>query len=252
MNIKWDSEKYTSNFSFVHQYGNDVMELIDFDKAAYAIDLGCGNGALTKRLQEKGLDVCGIDASEEMLSVARSKYPDISFVCADATGFSVDRQADVVFSNAVFHWIEKEKQPKMLACVSRALKIGGQFVFELGGYGNNDLIHEKMKEVFARHGFHYEKPFYFPSIGEYAAMVEQAGFLVKTALLFDRPTKLMGEDGLKDWIKMFLKTPFQVVPEEQREQIIDEAAAELKSVLYKDGVWYSDYVRLRMKAIRTN
>ena len=31
MNISWDADKYTSDFSFVHQYGNSVMELIDAD-----------------------------------------------------------------------------------------------------------------------------------------------------------------------------------------------------------------------------
>ena len=53
MNIKWDADKYTADFSFVHQYGNSVMELIDANKGSSVLDLGCGNGALTKKLQEK-------------------------------------------------------------------------------------------------------------------------------------------------------------------------------------------------------
>ena len=32
MNIKWDANKYTSDFSFVHQYGNDVIDLIAAEK----------------------------------------------------------------------------------------------------------------------------------------------------------------------------------------------------------------------------
>lgn len=32
MNIKWDAGKYTKDFSFVHQYGNDVAELINCEK----------------------------------------------------------------------------------------------------------------------------------------------------------------------------------------------------------------------------
>lgn len=54
MNITWDADKYTADFSFVHQYGNSVTELIDADKGSSVLDLGCGNGALTKTLQEKG------------------------------------------------------------------------------------------------------------------------------------------------------------------------------------------------------
>ena len=55
MNIDWDADKYTSDFSFVHQYGNSVMELINTDKNSTILDLGCGNGALSKVLHDKGL-----------------------------------------------------------------------------------------------------------------------------------------------------------------------------------------------------
>ncbi len=178
MNIKWDADKYTENFSFVHQYGKDVVELIDCKNGSTLIDLGCGNGALTKALQEKGFRVTGVDSSEELLEIAGRKYPDIPFIRADAADFSVDEAVDVVFSNAVFHWIDREKQSAMLGCVYKALKEEGQFVFEFGGHGNNALIHGVLGEVFSEHGYEYKMPFYFPSIGEYAALVEREGFLL--------------------------------------------------------------------------
>ena len=40
MNIKWDADKYTKDFSFVHQYGNGVVELIDCEIGGTLIDLG--------------------------------------------------------------------------------------------------------------------------------------------------------------------------------------------------------------------
>ena len=52
MNIKWDADKFTSDFSFVDQYGNSVIELIDADQNSSVLDLGCGNGALTNALYE--------------------------------------------------------------------------------------------------------------------------------------------------------------------------------------------------------
>ena len=44
----------------MHQYGQGVIDLIDFNGKSTAIDLGCGNGVLTKALKEKGLSVIGI------------------------------------------------------------------------------------------------------------------------------------------------------------------------------------------------
>ena len=137
MNIEWDADKYTAAFSFVHQYGNSVIELIDANKGSSVLDLGCGNGALTKTLQEKGYAVKGLDASKELLDIARKNYPSIEFMQGDATAFTLSEPADVVFSNAVFHWINQEQQQDMLKCVYNALKKNGQFVFEFGGYGNN-------------------------------------------------------------------------------------------------------------------
>lgn len=101
VNIKWDAEKYTDNFSFVHRHGTDVLKLIE-RKNGKVLDLGCGNGALTKVLHDKGYDVIGADASDDMLGVARKNNPDLTFVKADATDFVLPEKVDVVFSNAVF------------------------------------------------------------------------------------------------------------------------------------------------------
>lgn len=251
MNIKWDANKYTSDFSFVHQYGNDVIDLIAAEKNSTVLDLGCGNGALSKTLQDKGFVVKGIDASRELLDIAKKNYPDIEFIKADAADFSLPEPVDVVFSNAVFHWIDKERQADMLKCVHNALKDNGQFVFEFGGYGNNQLIHGALARIFEERNYTYNMPFYFPTISEYSTLLENMGFRVIYAILFDRPTELKGENGLKDWIKMFVKSPFSVIENaEEQETIIDEAVGELRGKLYKDGKWYADYVRIRMKAIK--
>ena len=73
MNIQWDAEKYTSNFSFVHKYGNSVTELIEAPEGSRVLDLGCGNGALTGVLKDQGFQVIGLDDSKDLLSVAK-KY----------------------------------------------------------------------------------------------------------------------------------------------------------------------------------
>lgn len=246
MNIKWDAKGYTNNFSFVHQYGGALLEMID--GVGSVLDLGCGNGALTKQLAERGMNAVGMDASAELLEVARESHSELKFVLGDATDFELAAPVDAVFSNAVFHWIDAAKQEAMLRCVNRALKVGGQFVFEFGGKDNNAMIHGALARAFAKRGLEYRIPFYFPSIGEYAPMLERAGFRVEYASLFDRPTELKGDDGLADWIRMFVKVPFEGV--DQKDEIIREAVESLRGELYRDGKWYADYVRIRMKAVK--
>lgn len=251
MNIAWNAEKYTEDFSFVHQYGNGVLELIGTDNVNTILDLGCGNGAISKTLKDKGFAVKGIDASKELLDIAKNNDSEIQFIQADATDFKLEEPVDVVFSNAVFHWIDRKKQADMLSCVYNALKDNGQFVFEFGGIGNNQRIHHALEKVFLEYGYEYKMPFYFPTIGEYSGLLEKAGFQVRYALLFDRFTELKGDNGLVDWINMFVKTPFSVINGDGvKDAMIEKAVTSLSDDLYKDGIWYADYVRIRMKAIK--
>ena len=252
VNQTWDTEKYAAEFSFVYEYGNDLLKLIDLtdEHGRRGIDLGCGNGVLTKSLADLGFEMTGMDASSHQISAAQHNYPQLNFIQTDATDFKTEEPVDLIFSNAVFHWIDRDKQPDMLKCVANALRYKGQFVFEMGGYGNNRLIHQELEQVFSEYGYPYKMPFYFPTIGEYASLLEKAGLEVRYATLFDRPTPLKGHKGLEEWIRMFVNNPFRQVSEKDREAIIRRTAENLRSRLYKDGIWYSDYVRLRMKALK--
>ena len=161
MNIKWNADKYTQDFSFVHEYGNEVIGLINREEGASVLDLGCGNGALTKKLSELGFKASGLDASPELLQIARKNYPELTFYQGDATEFELPGKVDVIFSNAVLHWIAKDKQPDLLRCVYHALNENGQFVFEFGGSQNNALTHEGLRQAFAARGLEYKMPFIF-------------------------------------------------------------------------------------------
>lgn len=250
MNIAWDAKGYESGFSFVPAYGQGVIDLLDVTPGMTCLDLGCGNGTLTAELASRGLDVTGLDASPAMLELARRSHPDLRFVQGDATSFRLSEPVDAVFSNAVLHWIDAERQPEALAHVAAALRPGGQFVFEMGGFGCAGAIHAALADAFARHGMAYELAFYFPTVGEYAPLVEAAGMRVTYATLFDRPTALKGADGLADWIRMFDKAPFEGMDPQLADVIIAEAVDALRPSLLRDGTWYADYVRLRMRAVK--
>lgn len=248
MNITWEAEKYGKDFSFVHQYGEDVLSLLDLPAGGSVIDLGCGNGALTQKLKDMGFSAIGVDGSQAMIQKARANHPELSFVQGDATQYQPEFPADAVFSNAVFHWIDH--QDKLLENVAGMLKDGGQLVCEFGGKGCTERIHHALRTGFEERGIKYRCPFYFPTIGEYAPRMEQAGLRVTDARLFERPTRLTGEQGLRDWIQMFVKLPFEGIEPIMKEEIIREAEERLRPILCKDGTWYADYVRIRLRAVK--
>lgn len=250
MNITWDAKGYQDQFQFVPQYGESVLSLLDAPEGSFVVDLGCGNGALTRKLAEKGYRVLGIDASSEMLAAARADNPGLPFCEGDAVTFSLQRPADAIFSNAVFHWIDREKQDAMIANLARQLKPGGELVFEFGGKGCAEKVHAALEKIFKEHGLVYPRVFYFPTIGEYAPLLEKHGLRVTDAFLFDRPTPQQGENGLADWIRMFDKKPFEGLSPALAEEIIQKAVRLLAPSLLIDGRWIVDYVRLRMRAVK--
>jgi trans-aconitate methyltransferase len=249
MKKEWDAKTYSKDFQFVYKYGAAALDLLKVGKGDRVLDLGCGNGAITQKIAALGAEAIGLDASAEMLEIAESRYPALKFIQAEATDFSLPEPVDAVFSNAVFHWIRA--QDSLLDCVARALRPNGQLVCEFGGKGNNELIHSQLEKAFARRKLNYPRVFFFPTIGEYASLLEAHGFTVVYAALFDRPTDLAGgEEGLENWIKMFLTQPFAGLPSRLADEIIAETAANLKANLYKGEHWQADYVRIRVKALK--
>ena len=97
-----------------------------------------------------------------------------------------------------------------------------------------------LAEAFAKRGIFYRIPQYFPTIGEYATMLEAVGFKVTFATLFDRFTPLSGDDGLADWICTFQQSAFAGMDDAAREEIIREAVESVRAQLFVDEMCIRD------------
>jgi trans-aconitate methyltransferase len=249
--IKWDTKLYNDKHSFVTKYGEILIRWFHPQKEERILDLGCGTGQLTFEISEAGGEVVGMDNSPEMIAKAKANYPHLKFEVKDATHFQFDKKFDAVFSNATLHWINDQKNA--IKCIYNNLKEGGRFVFEMGGKRNIDRILKALEKAMIDEGFGDTLPkvfWFYPFLAEYATLLEQQGFTVASVLYFDRETVLAGEEGMKSWINMFASFVFEKISKEQAEKVIEKAIKYLRPTNYRDGVWYADYVRLRMKAIK--
>ncbi len=249
---EWDAELYTSKHSFVSNLAIDLLELLSPQTGEKILDLGCGTGYLTYKITTKGAKVVGIDNAPTMIEEAHRCYPDIKFLVGDGINIELKETFDAVFSNAALHWIKESK--KVIHNIWRVLKPGGRFVTEFGGKGNIQTIISGIYEALDDAGYSSNKkfnPWYFPSIGEYATLLESEGFLLTFATLLERPTKLEdGEYGLRNWINMFATCFFEGIPEKKQNIIIDDIEDRLRSHLYKKGKWIADYKRIRIMAFK--
>ena len=243
----WDPLAYERNGAFVHGLAGGVLEWLNAKPGEYILDLGCGDGKLTKRIAESGAHVLGVDASAEMAAAAREQGVEAEHAKAEELPFR-DATFDAVFSNAALHWVRGQDQ--MLAQVRRVLKPRGRFVAEMGGHGNIAAIRVALNAVLQRMelGDRENAENYFPTPQSYANRLVKCGFEVEQMSLIPRPTKLP-ESGMDGWLRTFRRGVLETLPPDAREAVVRESVALLAPALRdEEGNWIADYVRLRFVA----
>lgn len=247
MSQSWDPAAYARNGAFVHSMAGGVVEWLAPQPGERILDLGCGDGQLTKRLAESGASVIGVDASEAMVAAARSVGIAADVATADKLPYP-DASFDAVFSNAALHWVREQNE--MMGEVHRVLKTGGRFVAEMGGHGNIAAIRVALISMLERHGFAGAEDGvnYYPTASGYTRQLEQHGFKVDRIALIPRPTPLP-EDGMAGWLRTFRRGVLDKLPSSLQSEIVEETCALLATALRdEDGSWVADYVRLRFVA----
>jgi len=99
------------------------------------LDLACGTGILTAQLQAVAPEVVGLDASEPMLALARSRRGGAGgpgFARGDFRDFDLSRQFDAVVcaSNLLNYVADRAELAAVFRSVSRHLRPGGLFLFD--------------------------------------------------------------------------------------------------------------------------
>jgi len=232
----WDAADYARVGAFVALLGGAALDLLDPQPGERILDVGCGDGTLTRQIAQRGAAVVGIDNSAEMVAAARAKG--IEAFLIGVADIAFDSEFDAAFSNATLHWV-REKDAAASA-ILRALKPGSRFAGEMGGEGNLKKLRDALDEELIIRGYvpPVEASNWYPSSDEFAAVYEASGFKQIDARLIERPTPI--EHGVAQWVTTFRRGWLDRadVPEGERAEI---GAA----VADRVGSNVADYVRLR-------
>ncbi|KAF0711775.1 Aste57867_5033 [Aphanomyces stellatus] len=244
---QWDPAQYNKAAGFVaREWGTSVLALLRPSPGETILDLGCGDGVLTAQIADAGARVVGVDSSDAMVAHARATFG-LEASVMDGQALTFDRQFDAVVSNAALHWMFDTAA--IVDGVKRALKPGGRFVAECGGFGNIASIVTAVLAVLARHGIDGRSkiPWRFRTTDEWTAQLTAAGFSINSIETFSRQPVL--EDGVVGWLKTFGDNFFDDVPMADRESVMREIESLLAwSLQDPDGVWRGDYIRVRFEA----
>jgi trans-aconitate methyltransferase len=241
----WDPDRYARNARFVSDLGAPVVELLAPRASERILDLGCGDGVLSAKLAAMGCGVIGVDASAAQIQAAQKLGVEARVV--DAEQLTFDSEFDAVFSNAALHWMRNPDA--VIDGVWRALRPGGRFVAEMGGYGCVEKIKRALIEALNRRGIDGQAaiPWYFPTVEDYSARLTKRAFTINYIALIPRPTPLPGD--VTAWLEIFAQNFTATLSPAERPAYLAEVQESLRPELCDaHGKWTADYVRLRFSA----
>jgi trans-aconitate methyltransferase len=240
----WNAADYARVGSFVPELGAAALDLLDPRPGEHILDVGCGDGVLTRRIIERGAYVVGIDSSPDMVAAAKAAGLDVHLL--DAAQMRFEAEFDAAFSNAALHWMLDRQA--VAAAIFRALKPGARFAGEMGGMDNIATLRRGIRAELIERGYPVpaEDPQWYASPEQFTRVYGGAGFTDIDARIIPRETELAS--GVADWVKTFRAGWLDAaeVPEADRDEVAAAIERRLEPQLRRpDGTWFADYVRLR-------
>ena len=261
-NYKWDAQEYEKHSQGQQKWARELVEKISLNGTENVLDLGCGDGKVTaeiSKLVSKG-SIIGIDNSAAMIKLASDRhsatiYPNLSFQEMDAGNLKFDDRFDLIFSNAVLHWVKDQKP--VIKGMFKSLKHGGRVLLQMGGKGNAAEIVDVLSELQTKKKWHtyfngFDFPFYFPGKNEYEALLLDCGFTLNRIELIPKKMEHAGIEALKGWIRTTWLPYTERVPEEERESFIDIVSKKYieRYSTNSKGIINVQMVRLEVEAVK--
>lgn len=138
--VGWDARTYGKNWSKIYdtlpwpEPQETVEFLSEWTAGGPVLELAIGTGRVAIPLTERGVEVHGIDSSEEMIEVLRQKEggKDIKVELGDISGFTVSQSYSMTFLilNTIYALQSQEEQISCFASAAAALQPGGHFIVE--------------------------------------------------------------------------------------------------------------------------
>lgn len=123
----WNEEISKSNSGI--EYVEKALNLLD--QKGKALDIGCGGGRFIDRLKSKHA-VTGIDVSKEMISIAKARHPDVTFINEDIYVWNTTEKFDVIIAwDSIFH-APYELQEPIISKMCALSRDGGMLLFTTG------------------------------------------------------------------------------------------------------------------------
>ncbi len=252
----WNAKDYANHSKAQEIWAKELITKLDLKGDEAILDLGCGDGKITNILNDSTKNnVIGVDKNKAMVTFATASYHNITFYQMDATKLTFENKFDIVFSNAVLHWISDQKA--VLRGVYRALKPKGKILLQFGGYGNAKTILEVMDKFITNSSYtkyfkNFKSPYYFPHPKKYNQFLKDTKFKEYDTKLIQKDMIHQNIKAFKGWIRTTWFPYTNALPKELREEFMDEFIRSYLDIIPLDNKnrVHVNMTRLEVKAIK--
>jgi len=216
MTDTWNPAQYNKFQREREQPFYDLVSMIRPRPGMRVVDLGCGTGMLTRELHTRlaARETLGIDRSARMLAKQQDEpaVPGLTFTEGTVESFLAgDGAYDLLFSNAVFHWLDDHEH--LLPQLAKRLAPGGQLAFQVPAMHDeiSHLIADQLsgEEPYASALGHWRRSRPVLTADAYARLLFRIGFADPQARLIVYPHVLAGPEAVIDWMKGTLLSEYE-------------------------------------------
>lgn len=254
---EFDGEKYLKASKHQKEWGKKLIEELNIQKSDYILDLGCGDGLLTKMIKDIASDgyVLGIDASKGMISKAKDyKLPNLEFKQLDINDITFENKFTIIISNATLHWVKDHK--KLLINCYNALKTNGVLRFNFAGDGNSSNFFKVVKERIKsnKYKFHFknfEWPWFMPNKSGYENIISNNNFTEFKIWEENADRYFLNEEEMIRWIDQPSLVPFlkYINDEQTKNEFRNEVVSDMiEMTKEKDGRCFETFRRINIYA----
>lgn len=254
--FEFNGDKYAKASRHQKEWGNKLISELQLRGNESILDLGCGDGLLTKQLSllvPKGSTI-GIDASNGMIEASeKHKNENLSFIKLDINKMDFKSEFDIIFSNAALHWIKNHRL--LLENTFSALKPNGKIFWNFAGAGTCSnflkVINEKIKDDKYNKYFHdFEWPWYMPTKSEYEILIKNTGFSEISVIEENADRYFSNAEEMIKWLDQPSLVPFIYnVPDEIKDDFRNDVINDmLKRTLQPDFTCFETFIRIKVYA----
>jgi trans-aconitate methyltransferase len=232
-------DDYSKNNNLQFEFAMQSIQHIEINPDSRILDIGCGDGLITRKIAEKVTQGCiiGTDISQQMINHANEKHKEqknLGFMQMDASKNIFKNQFDIITSFNCLHWIKDQRSA--LKGIAEAATDGAKIILLFSH--KKSLYHDMLdhicnSEKWKSHFKDYVNPRSFYTKESYQEMLEKEHLIVLSVVEKEMSYQFQDTTALK---KFFNSSMSQVthLPIEKREEFLSDFTSELVERLQRE------------------